>query len=189
MTLHNYEHLTVDYVINNMTPSDKAKFNIKNGDNTLASSVAILNYMLYTYGSFEIVDRDIDTFVNHWITFLAVNNHEFIRIYNTLRQEYDPLANYDKHSTITTNGSTSSSSSGGVTAYETTENDSTQVETGKTDNSASANVENSNTVTETTTGNIGTMTTGYMLSEEICNRLTYSFIPIVVDKFADSDFI
>lgn len=189
MTLHNYKHLTVDYTINNLTPSDKAKFNIKNGDNTLASSTDILNYMLYTYGSFEIVDRDITTFVNHWSTFLAVNNHEFTRIYNTLRQEYDPLANYDKHSTITTNGSTSSNSSGGITAYETTENDPSFVETGKTDNSASATVDNNNTVTETTTGNIGTMTTGYMLSEEIRNRLAYSFIPIVVDKFADSDFL
>lgn len=189
MMLNNYKHLTVDYVISNLTPSDKAKFNIKNGDETIATSTDILNYMLYTYGSFEIVDRDIATFISHWTTFTAIHNHEFNRIYNTLYQEYDPLANYDKHSTITTNGSTSSNSSGGITAYETTENDSTQVETGKTDNSASANVENSNTVTETTTGNIGTMTTGYMLSEEITNRLKYSFIPIVVDKFADSDFL
>lgn len=189
MTLHNYKHLTVDYVISNLTPSDKAKFNIKSGDETIATSTDVLNYMLYTYGSFEIVDRDILTFISHWTTFTAIHNHEFVRIYNTLHQEYDPLANYDKHSTITTSGTTSSNSSGGITAYETTENDSTQVETGKTDNTASATVDNSNSVTETTTGNIGTMTTGYMLAEEIRNRLTFSFIPIVVDKFADSDFM
>lgn len=62
---------------------------------------------------------DVEHFDKAWKGFILNNAENFQRIFNTLIKEYDPLANYDKNSTITTDYEGKETNSTGYNGTET----------------------------------------------------------------------
>lgn len=186
MTLQSYNHLTIREIINNLSDADKLKLDFKYQGETILDNTTVCKYLLHEFGSFECYNViKTHDFVDYYETWVTIHHTSIIDIYKTLIAEYNPLANYDKTSTITTTGSATTSGNNDITTQETTEDNDSFNNTAKSISNSGATSSNTNTVTETTTGNIGTMTTGYMLAEEITNRIKYCFAEIILKMFAN----
>lgn len=163
--------------------------------------------MIRKYGSWiydeeinpENVTRDvIVNFRNDFNSYLFLNKNNFYMLLKAMNGTYDPLANYDKNSKITTthNGKEKNDTTDtrGQTTTETTDkiapdNDNefynsnyTNSTTGQVQNSSSHTLEYENrndVVEEHTTGNIGIMHGADMLSKEIGVRYTPIFEYII----------
>lgn len=151
------------------------------------------------------VTRDvIIDFRNDFNAYLFTNKNNFDMLLKAMNGTYDPLANYDKNSTITTVKSGSEINSGsntnGATHTVTTDRlapdneeefyNSSETETSSNDivntNSNTLTFDDrTDTVTEHTTGNIGVMHGADMLSREISVRFTPIF-EYIVSSFVKS---
>ena len=99
-------------------------------------------------------------------------------LWNTLNAQFDPLENYDRHSTISR---TASSSSGGtVTAAQTAFNSDAFKDTGKSTSSETAG--GTETVTDHTHGNIG-VRSGQELQAQTRDMAMFKWYDIVSNDF------
>lgn len=156
----------------------------------------IIKYLDWSFLHISTTDA-IDAFEEYWEFFCDQNKFNFWRVYTALMDEYNPLHNYDKTSQIVTenvehtdtqkNPTVKVTSSGGTTTstdstmpydsnsfvdkeqntvivpsmYTTTDPYNIETEYGATEQ----------TVTENTSGNIGTTTSATMLTEELTVRI------------------
>ena len=147
----------------------------------------------YDWNFLTITDTPLTELLGYWQEFCTRTQSNYTRAYLALTEEYNPLHNYDKHSEIVTetdehtdtnkvplikteNSGVDSSQTDKTSPYDSA----TFVDKDKTENHVGAshtqtlahNIETEYgeqkvTVTENTSGNIGTTTSAYMATEEL----------------------
>ena len=164
------EFKTIDAVITDM---NKYTASYKSDDNTMFTSREIAQLIKTLFYNFKI-NADNDDDVASMIDFIVYNyDDEIKRMYNVLNVNYNPIENYNKSSTITDNGTADN------TNYNVPVDTITEKETSKT------SVSTGNTRSESTTGNIGVMSTQNMITQELELRTLYNIKMFVVQRFKE----
>lgn len=135
----------------------------KDGDDVVFKYKDIATLCLQFYRSFSMpFIEDTTQFKACLDNICSLSGDAIKRMYQTLKEEYKPLENYNKTSTITDTGNADNT-------HSNVPSDSiVEKETSKDV------INNSNTRTETTTGNIGVTTSQQMLESEIELRMRYN---------------
>lgn len=185
----------LDYTITNV------QINGNNVDIQLKTQYFL--YELEKYSTFIINNKvygTIVTFLQYWKNHIEINMQNYRQILSALNTTYNPLHNYDKTSTITTNRTNTNTNNN--TTEQTTptqteiytntytsenlrENEKT-ISTGGVITSNSTNNDTGNeTTTENTKGNIGVTTSAQMIDGELKIRQT-NIYSIIVTSFIES---
>lgn len=158
------------------------------------SGELITDTLNHDYGNYTVYKCESHTdFIYEWSRFVDVHQHDFERIYTALYTEYNPLENYDKHSTITDDGETGAPNDAPLTALsyqvadDTVNNENPYIPENKTTTSGKTEIDN--TRTETTHGNIGVTKSTDMLRDEILTRIQHNFIDTVCRLYAELELI
>lgn len=186
----------ISQIWNDLTASFKYDITIEDETVTVISSTEFKRYLkrYYDWNFLTVTDTPLAELLEYWQEFCNRTVPSFTRAYIALFEEYNPLHNYDKHSVITTetdehtdtnkiplikteNSGVLSSQTDKVYPYD---DNSTGVPKAKSENEVGAsntqtlahNIETEYgdqkvTVTENTSGNIGTTTSATMLREEL----------------------
>lgn len=190
MYLIRKNHITINKFFDSITETQLENFNIKKNDSVIVSSNTIKLTLKQLFGKFEIVHSDsIDETIGYWNNFKTVYRQAFIRMYDALNEEYKATENYNKVSTITTTGTGTSIISNELTSQETTEDSATFHDTAHSTGNNTTTANNNNTVTEHTSGNIGTTTNMHMLSEEWNGRIEMNLAKIICELYAEMELI
>lgn len=145
----------------------------KDGDKTMFTAAEIAQLIKTLFYNFR-VNADSEADIASMIDFIVYNyDTEIKRMYNVLTVEYNPIENYNKTSTVTDTGNANS------TNYNVPVDSTAEKETSKTA------VTNGNTRVETTSGNIGTMSTQNMITQEMEIRVAYNVKMFVVQRFKE----
>lgn len=146
------------------------------------------------YGSFTFYKcESYAQFVTEVARFISVHTRDFERMYTALYKDYDPLENYDKHSTITDDGETGAPYSAPITSlgYQVAD-DTVNTQTPyipETKAETYGKTETDNERTEYTHGNIGVTKSTDMLRDEVETRIQYNLITAICRMFADEELI
>lgn len=148
----------------------------------------------HDYGNYKVYKCENHTdFVYEWARFVSVHQHDFERIYTALYTDYNPLENYDKHSTITDDGETGASSNaplislGYQVADDTVNTQTPYIPENKAETYGKTEIDNERT--EYTHGNIGVVKSTDMLRDEILTRIQHNFIDTVCRLYAELELI
>lgn len=183
-------HKTINQFFDSLTESQLENFNIKKNDAVIVSANTIKLTLKQLYGSFEIIHSDsTEETIGYWNNFKTVYRQAFIRIYDTLNAEYNPIENYNKISEITTEGIVSSTGTSEITNGETTEDNANFHNTSKSNGSTGNNANSTTTVIENTHGNIGVMTNMQMAREEYMGRIEMNLAKVICDMYAEMELI
>lgn len=164
------EFKTIDTVISDLNAYTTT---YKYDDKTMFTARDIAWLIKTLFYNFKI-NADNDNDVASMIDFIVYNyNDEIKRMYNVLNIEYNPVENYNKTSTITDMGNADN------TNFNVPVDMITEKETSKT------SVTTGNTRSETTTGNIGVMSTQNMITQELELRTIYNIKMFVVQRFKE----
>lgn len=160
------------------------------------SGEQIAGTLLHDFGNFFAFSCEtVVDFMYEYTRFVQLHTHDFERIYRALYTDYEPLENYDKHSTISNEGSAGAKSDDKPTVYGYQVADDTVNATG--DNAfiprdksiTSGTTETSNTMTEHTHGNIGVTQSADMARNEIMLRVQHNMINTICNMFAEMELI
>lgn len=160
----------IDTVIN-----DFSKFTsvYNDGDIQMFTATEIAKLIRTLFYNFR-VNADNEYDVAAMIDFIAFNyDTEIKRMFRVLTVDYNPIENYNKTSTITDTGNADST------------NFNVPVDTNDEKETSKTTVNNGNTRVENTTGNIGTMSTQNMISQELELRVRYNVKMFVVQRFKE----
>lgn len=154
----------------------------------------IENTLEHDYGDFTMYKcESYPQFVAEWERFRDLHIHDFERMYRALYKDYDPLENYDKHSTITDDGETGAPSDAPLTvesfqvADDTVNSATPYIPETKATTHGKTEIDNERT--EYTHGNIGVTKSTDMLRDEVETRIHYNFITAICHMFADEELI
>lgn len=178
-----------DIVKSLKTPSNyniQLSFTDNNDTHTLTiSGDDFLNALLLYYSFFRFVHIKNETdFTNYFNLFKTYNIENINRLYFALYKTYNPVENYDKHSTIT-----NTPNKNGVDM--TTENKDL-IETTMTKTNEITMLGNRDLQGETieyTHGNIGITKSTDMINDEITTRMTNNLLRCIIDMFVKSEII
>lgn len=190
MYLARTKHITVNTFFDGITDEQLENFNIKKNDTVIVSANTIKLTLKQMFGSFEIIHSDsTEMVIGYWNNFKTVYRQAFGRMYDALNTEYNAIENYNKVSTITTNGTGNSTTQNELTSKETTEDSATFHDTAYSTGNNTTTATNTNTVTEHTSGNIGTTTNMHMLSEEWQGRIEMNLAKVICELYAEMELI
>lgn len=169
--------------------------NLFSGDDTVTlSGDQIGRTLLHDYGNFLAYSCEtLVDFMFEFTRFTQIHKHDFERIYTALTTLYNPLENYDKHSTITDDGETGAPETAPLVttidqvADDTVSTANPYIPQNKT--TSHGKTENNNTRTEHTHGNIGVTKSTDMILSELDLRVRGSMIETVCRMFAEMELI
>lgn len=144
-----------------------------------------LDSLLLYYSFFHFVHiKDETDFTNYFNLFKSYNIENINRLYFALYKTYNPVENYDKHSTIT-----NTPNKNGVDM--TTENkdliETTMTKTNEV--TVHGNRDLQGETIEYTHGNIGITKSTDMINDEITTRMTNNLLRYIIDMFAKYEII
>lgn len=168
-------------------------------DNITISTV-YFHTLLRRYLTLDIDVKNYSDFLELWHNYYSMRKHDIKCMLNAYNIDYSPLENYNKESVITNNG-TSTSDASSKTAFlndtvntieKTTYNSSTLHTSDKNTTKNSDNLttvenlsQNTNTMRETTKGNIGVTTSQQMLQSEYEVR-NINIYDVILSWFIDT---
>ena len=189
----------ISEIWNDLTNSFKYDITYEGDTVTLVSAAEFKQYIkrYYDFNFLTITNTPLQELLEYWQEFCTRTAASYTRAWLALTEEYNPLHNYDKHSKITTDTDAhtdtnkvpliKTENSGVISSqtdksYPYDDNDDGVVKTHSENNVGQSNTQTlahdittdygkqKTTVEETTQGNIGTVTSGTMLSEELTVR-------------------
>lgn len=215
-------HLSLDKVLREIAnePTLISNFTLSRQESeqtiVMASGTDVINYLMYTYGTFECVHAtNKEDFIHIWNCYKSIYTTDFINIHKALTKVYEPLENYDRYEQTDIDNTVTTTNKGSVTNtntidsanptktthkattedsstfYNVTEDSTTGSTTGVTEFSDDYEnkVVTDNNNTTHVHGNIGVTTSQQMLLSEIELRLKNNFVQLVCDKFADKELL
>lgn len=190
MIKHARNYASVNDVVKSLETPDNYKIQLSFTENNDAHTLTIsgkdfLDALLLYYSFFRFVHIKNETdFTNYFNLFKSYNIENINRLYFALYKTYNPVENYDKHSTIT-----NTPNKNGVDM--TTENkdliETTMTKTNEV--TVHGNRDLQGETIEYTHGNIGTTKSTDMINDEIFTRMTHNLLRCIIDMFAKSEII
>lgn len=192
-----------------MTQEQKAQLQITLSDTDVVEGDVIYNSFKYTFSRFKCVHAEnVTDFINIFNFYIDTNYDNIKRIYDTLKEEYNPLWNIDGTEINITGTQTdkaySKPSTQTVRQHERSYDNNTLTETANNTAEVTNNAEvwTDNTLTHSDLegsynslnvnknirkGNIGVTKSQDLLSSEVEVRLKYNFIRIIISQFAQTE--
>lgn len=190
MIKHAQNYASVKDVVTSLKNPDNYNMQLSFTENNDVHALTIagndfLNALLLYYSFFHFVHIKNETdFTNYFNIFKSYNIENMNRLYFALYKTYNPVENYDKHSTIT-----NTPNKNGVDM--TTENkdliETTMTKTNEV--TVHGNRDLQGETVEYTHGNIGTTKSTDMVNDEIATRMTHNLLRCIIDMFAKSEII
>ena len=85
-------------VLNDMTSAEVNSLKLDNDDVTMYSGSTVF-YMLREYSDRYMICEDKDEFLFKWAAYTSYKLPDFIKAYDAVYSNYNPLENYSKHET------------------------------------------------------------------------------------------
>ena len=155
---------------------------------TVLSGDDIFYTLMHDYSKFHVYSAEtLVDFMFDWNRFVRIHTHDFERMYTALMTDYNPIENYDKHSTIENEGSTGANAENPFTTRTYQVSDDTVNASG--DGASDGKTDTNNTMTEHTHGNIGVTQSADMIRNEISLRTQYNLIESICRMYAEMELI
>ena len=190
MIKHTRTYASVSDIVKSLKTPDNYNIQLSFTDNNDTHTLTIsgddfLNALLLYYSFFSFVHiKNESDFNNYFNLFKSYNIENMNRLYFALYKTYNPVENYDKHSTIT-----NTPNKNGVDM--TTENkdliETTMTKTNEI--TVHGNRDLQGETIEYTHGNIGITKSTDMINDEITTRMSNNLLRCIIDMFAKYEII